>query len=127
MVISDLLLGWLHEDGYSLGESGWVNPLTGKWWWQVEATKDGHQHFGPKPENTPIGTPPVRRSVRPPGTRHEWKATDGDGGLEEPLVIVCLQFADEGLAVVVLHDFAGLILLDRLFWCRLRAKHNSYI
>ena len=40
MIISDLLLGWLHEDGYSLGESGWVNPLTGKRWIQVEATTE---------------------------------------------------------------------------------------
>ena len=41
MMVSDLLLGWMHDDGYSLGESGWMNPLTGKRWWQVEATKDG--------------------------------------------------------------------------------------
>ena len=56
MFISDLLLGWLHEDGYSLGESGWMNPLTGKRWWQVEATKDGHQHFvrGPHREQAVI-------------------------------------------------------------------------
>ncbi len=27
MSVSDLLLGWLDEDGYSLGESGWVNSL----------------------------------------------------------------------------------------------------
>ncbi len=40
MIISDLLLGWLHEDGYSLGESGWVNPLTGKRCIQVEATTE---------------------------------------------------------------------------------------
>ena len=45
MIISDLILGWMHEDGYSLGESGWMNPLTGRQWIQVEATKDGHwQH-----------------------------------------------------------------------------------
>ncbi len=50
MIICDLLLGWLHEDRYSLGESGWMNPLAGRQWIQVEATKDGHQHFVRAPD-----------------------------------------------------------------------------
>ena len=39
MIISDLLLGWLHEDSYSLGESGWINLLTRRCWIQVEAPR----------------------------------------------------------------------------------------
>jgi len=33
---SDIILGWLHEDGYSLGESGWMNLLTGQRWTQPD-------------------------------------------------------------------------------------------
>ena len=56
MIISDIILNWLHEDGYSLGESGWMNPLIGQQWIQVEATKDRHQHFvrGPDREQAII-------------------------------------------------------------------------
>ena len=50
MIISDMILGWLHEDGYSLGEFGWVNPRTGQQWMQLEATKDGHQHIVRAPD-----------------------------------------------------------------------------
>ena len=39
-VASNLILGWLHEDGYLLGEPGWANPLTGKRCIQVEATTE---------------------------------------------------------------------------------------
>ena len=45
MIISDLILNWLHEDGYSLGESEWISLLPRRRWIQVEATKDGHKHF----------------------------------------------------------------------------------
>ena len=56
MFISDLLLNWLHEDGYSLGESGGLDSRTGKRWIQVEATKGGHKHFvrGPDREQAII-------------------------------------------------------------------------
>ncbi len=43
MIVSDLLLGWMHEDGYSLSESGWMNPRSGQQWMQLEATKDAHR------------------------------------------------------------------------------------
>ena len=36
MIISDLLVGWMHEDGYSLGESGRMNPRTGQQWIQPD-------------------------------------------------------------------------------------------
>ena len=56
MIISDLILGWLHEDGYSLGESGGLDSRTGEPWMRVEATKDGHKHLvrGPDREQAII-------------------------------------------------------------------------
>ena len=56
MIISDLLLGWLHEDGYSLGECELISLLPRRRWIQVEATKDGHKHFvrGPHRERAII-------------------------------------------------------------------------
>ena len=36
MIISDLILGWLHEDGYSLGECELISLLPRRRWIQVE-------------------------------------------------------------------------------------------
>ena len=44
-ITSDIILGWLHADGYSLGESELISLLPRRRWIQVEATKGGHKHF----------------------------------------------------------------------------------
>ncbi len=46
-VASDIILNWMHEDGYSLSETGWVRPQVRKFYFEVTAEKDGHRHIAP--------------------------------------------------------------------------------
>ncbi len=43
-LVPDELLHELHTMGYSTGQSGWL-CLGGRYYWQLEATKDGHRFF----------------------------------------------------------------------------------
>ena len=49
-ITSDIILGWLHEDGYSLGESGWHQARDRKFYFEVTAEKDGHRHIARAPD-----------------------------------------------------------------------------
>ena len=42
---SDIILEWIHDDGYSIGENGWVRALDRKFYFQITAEKDGHRHI----------------------------------------------------------------------------------
>ncbi|MCH8880030.1 MAG: hypothetical protein IID34_09120 [Planctomycetes bacterium] len=42
---SDIILDWIHEDGYSLSESGGIRPQDRKFYFEVTAEKDGHRHI----------------------------------------------------------------------------------
>ena len=44
-ITSDIILDWIHEDGYSTAESGWVRVLDSKFYFEVTAEKEGHQHI----------------------------------------------------------------------------------
>ncbi len=45
MIVSDLLLDWLAEDGYSLSETGWIRAQDRKFYFEVTAEQDGHRHI----------------------------------------------------------------------------------
>ncbi len=42
---SDIILDWMHEDGYSLSEAGWIRPH----YFEVTAEKHGHRHIARAP------------------------------------------------------------------------------
>ena len=42
---SDIILDWIHEDGYSLSEAGWIQARDRKFYFEVTAEKDGHRHI----------------------------------------------------------------------------------
>ena len=42
---SDIILDWIHEDGYSIAENGWVRARDRKFYFQITAAKDDHQHI----------------------------------------------------------------------------------
>ncbi len=42
---SDIILGWIHDDGYSIAEAGWVRARDRKFYFEVTAEKDGHRHI----------------------------------------------------------------------------------
>ena len=42
---SDMILDWIHDDGYSLAENGWVRARDKKFYFQVTAERGGHQHI----------------------------------------------------------------------------------
>ena len=44
-VASDIILDWIHDDGYSLSEAGWIQARDRKFYFEVTAEKDGHQHI----------------------------------------------------------------------------------
>ena len=49
-VASDLILDWIHEDGYSLSETGWIRPQDRQSYFEVTAEKDGHRHIARAPD-----------------------------------------------------------------------------
>ncbi len=46
---SDIILDWMHEDGYSLSEAGWTRAQDRKFYFEVTATKDGHRYIARVP------------------------------------------------------------------------------
>ncbi len=48
-IVSDMVLDWLAEDGYSLGESSWIHATTLKRCWQITATRYGHKYIARAP------------------------------------------------------------------------------
>ncbi len=44
-VASDIILDWIHDDGYSLSEAGWIRPQDHKFYFEVTAERDGHRHI----------------------------------------------------------------------------------
>ena len=42
---SDIILDWIHENGYSLSETGWRQARDRKFYFVVTAEKDGHRHI----------------------------------------------------------------------------------
>ncbi|MCH8853862.1 MAG: hypothetical protein IID41_14595 [Planctomycetes bacterium] len=44
-VASDIILDWIGEDGYSLGESGWIQARDRQFYFEVTAEKDGQRHI----------------------------------------------------------------------------------
>ena len=49
-VASDIILDWMHEDGYSLSEAGWICPQDHECYFEVTAVKDGHRHIARAPD-----------------------------------------------------------------------------
>ena len=49
-VASDIILDWIHEDGYSLSEMGWIQAQDRKFYFEVAAEKDGHRHIARAPD-----------------------------------------------------------------------------
>ncbi len=50
IVSNTVILDWLAEDGFSLGESSWVHVATLKRCWQITATRDGHKYTARAPK-----------------------------------------------------------------------------
>ena len=48
-VASDIILDWIHDDGYSLSEAGWIRPQDHEFYFEVTAEKDGHRHIARAP------------------------------------------------------------------------------
>ena len=47
---SDIILDWIHEDGYSLSEAGWIRPQDHESYFEVTAEKGGHRHIARAPD-----------------------------------------------------------------------------
>ena len=47
---SDIILDWIHDDGYSLSEAGWIRPQDRQFYFEVAAEKDGHRHIARAPD-----------------------------------------------------------------------------
>ncbi len=39
-ITSDIILDWIHEDGYSLSEAGWIRPQDREFYFEVTVEKD---------------------------------------------------------------------------------------
>ncbi len=50
LVASDIILDWIHEDGYSPSETGWIHARDHKFYFEVTAEKDGHRHIARAPD-----------------------------------------------------------------------------
>lgn len=42
---SDIILDWIHDDGYSTAETGWVRVRDRRFYFQITAVKAGHRHI----------------------------------------------------------------------------------
>ena len=49
-IASDIILDWIHEDGYSLSAAGWIRPQDHEFCFEVVAEKDGHRHIARAPD-----------------------------------------------------------------------------
>ena len=41
-IVTDIILDWIHEDGYSLPEAGWISAQDRKFYFELAAGKVGH-------------------------------------------------------------------------------------
>ena len=49
-VASDIILDWIHDDGYSLSEAGWIRQQDRQFYFEVTAEKNGHRHIARAPD-----------------------------------------------------------------------------
>ncbi len=49
-ITSDTILDWIHEDGYSLSETGWIQARDRKFYFEVTAEKNSHRHIARAPD-----------------------------------------------------------------------------
>ena len=49
-IASDIILDWISKDDYSLSETGWRQARDRKFYFEVTAEKDGHQHIARAPD-----------------------------------------------------------------------------
>ena len=49
-VASDIILGRIAKDGYSLSETGWIQARDRKFYFEVMAEMDGHRHIARAPD-----------------------------------------------------------------------------
>ena len=49
-IASDIILDWMHDDGYSLSEAGWIRPQDHEFCFEVTAEKDGQRHIARAPD-----------------------------------------------------------------------------
>ena len=47
---SDIILDWIHEDGYSLSEAGWIRPLDHEFYFEITAEQNGQRHIARAPD-----------------------------------------------------------------------------
>ena len=47
---SDIIPNWIHEDGHSLAEAGWIRAQNQQFYFEVTAEKDGHRHDAQAPD-----------------------------------------------------------------------------
>ena len=48
-IASDIILDWIHDEGYSLSETGWRQAQDRKFYFEITAEKDGHRHIARAP------------------------------------------------------------------------------
>ncbi len=48
-IASDIILDGIHEDGYSLSETGWIRPQDQELYFEVTAEKNGHRNIARAP------------------------------------------------------------------------------
>ncbi len=61
----DTILNWMHEDGYSLSEAGWIGPQDHKFYFEAVAEKDGHQHIARAPNRETAVGAAAQCDIRP--------------------------------------------------------------
>ncbi len=49
-ITSDIILDWIHDDGYNVAESGWIQARDRTVDFEVAAEKDGHRHIARAPD-----------------------------------------------------------------------------
>ncbi len=49
-VTSDIILDWIHEDGYSLAEAGWIRAQDRAFYFEFTAEKGGHRPIARAPD-----------------------------------------------------------------------------
>ncbi len=49
-LVSDIILDWIADDGYSLSEADWIRPMDHELYFEVTAEKDGQRHIARAPD-----------------------------------------------------------------------------
>jgi len=47
---SDIILDWIHDDGYSLSDAGWICLQEHEFYFEISEEKDGHRHIARAPD-----------------------------------------------------------------------------